>query len=731
MNQPALSFSLVNLNPAAGGKSILFKPGKDDLNQLQLTISNTGPDITLKGGNPVSEAQLPDKQTGLYLMFGNLLTNGGKGLTLKVKDWNFSFIAAPSAWALSPNKDMVLAQGDELVVDVTGFVVNPDAATGNLSVDYLNFQGVRDNSNQLHVTVSAPSVIGNKDLHDTIALEWEDGYNDVFLTTDPVCPFVNTNTFTLRNLSQEPVIGGPNTVFTINFVYGAAPGFGALCTAKQAQGMELSVSAAGRGGESWGVTPTAAFAWTFSPHRQVLGIGQGASRTFTIDKLISALQPGYASLYLSWQDVPGFNDGSTSLLMEKKLAPEITSFTVTPNKVQVKDGVEQVKVLASWKVTNAPNRVRVNEVFVNNTKDGEGKQEVEVSKSVNVLTLSATFGKDYFVDKEISVEVDYVPIVAKVFTVAPAFMSFNTDDSIAVTVTWDIAEADSVSFPDNLITGLQPPTGSKVVNIEAAQLKEETDLYLLSGMPIQLKAKDLNGQEFSQTIFLYQGILPMKTTTIDNEIRSLQVFIKKAPFSGNVATIILNYWNEIKAYAEAIHKLKIKIFKAIFPAFHTVFHDKGASDPQRKHLDEIYQVIIDNVKKITDQDKGQAVKLLSHLSGMLHQFTQTLERVSSPFLFSGVVGVGAFSGVEALSGEQVVFLRNKAGIASDYLETCFFYDEDQSDLHSHLLDLSGRLGLLIESHERDLRLYTESTIGDIMFVLRKQFPDKVFNPDHI
>jgi hypothetical protein len=156
------------------------------------------------------------------------------------------------------------------------------------------------------------------------------------ITSDGTTPIENTLSLAVSNPSPtDPVVApdvawGPHVpVFNLSFVYGKAPGYGALSTPVQAADIVVGLDIVS--GDGWRIDGNMLGAspyWTLRPQaHEILGIGSAASVVFAISNIVTSLAQGVTLLYLQYANIPGYNDGFTALQITKQMpAPHITAF---------------------------------------------------------------------------------------------------------------------------------------------------------------------------------------------------------------------------------------------------------------------------------------------------------------------------------------------------------------------------------------------------------------------
>ena len=131
---------------------------------------------------------------------------------------------------------------------------------------------------------------------------------------------------------------GVTPTFQLTLVCGDGPG--ALTTAEDAKDIHMNIS--NTYGNFWQQAsrpPNRAPYWIMQPNPNgggtVLGTGEHATIEFAVTDIKATLSEGLdhaiAVAYVSWHDIPGYQDGSKALLITKRPGPQVASFTAQPH----------------------------------------------------------------------------------------------------------------------------------------------------------------------------------------------------------------------------------------------------------------------------------------------------------------------------------------------------------------------------------------------------------------
>lgn len=190
------------------------------------------------------------------------------------------------------------------------------------------------------------------DLHKAIACSVD---QNTVVNSIPGYPEVK-NSLDLRfspgpNPPSQPVMAGPQTIFTVTFVYG--DGAGDLTTAQLAAQFSFE---RGTNAENWHITSLTdaqSPSWTSQPpeNTPIVGIGVQATVGFHIGYIVTELPPGSTIMNVSYAGIPGYTDGAFSILLQTVQHVSISTLKVVPNPAPLKDGY--ASAIIRWNVDSA------------------------------------------------------------------------------------------------------------------------------------------------------------------------------------------------------------------------------------------------------------------------------------------------------------------------------------------------------------------------------------------
>jgi hypothetical protein len=323
------------INPAAGNQAVIYI-GDAARSVLTLRLTNqTNTTLTLKGAASVPSDTVDAGATAaVYLDFRNLLdANELAGLSVSAgTSWRAVFFVDAKLWGLCPAADTALPVNAVLSITIDNLKVAKNPGGAALDVYYVNFN--RPGQQFREVTLLIQNPPGDKgDANITAHIESDAGGDVVLISPAHMPPIQNAISVKLINGQGTPLQAGPDTMFYLSFVYGKAPGYGALMSIGSAIPDILLTQS---GGDGWtvsadmeGKTPF----WKLQPTGQVaLGTGSAALVEFEISGV--AVPPDFVTgatlLYVQWANLPGYRDGHTQVILQKLMPkPSVSVQPVT------------------------------------------------------------------------------------------------------------------------------------------------------------------------------------------------------------------------------------------------------------------------------------------------------------------------------------------------------------------------------------------------------------------
>jgi hypothetical protein len=316
-------------------------------NQRTLTLTNSsGADQVLTGGVPVDESQIDSNGPSIfYVMFGTAISSAElQQMEISSAGWATQFYAdIDGSWAVCPQTDITLMQGESVAFQITNLSIDGQPRPAQITIDYYNFGTVVDNFSQIKILIqNVPSGPANL----TLTCQFTD--NKVYTTLDSESPVYNQLSITLANPSQDQPVVGANTrwlpnapLFTFSFLYGEAPGYGAL-TRPELSGFDMKVADQYQG--LWSMSKQSQSSGAYfllqpnaDTNHEVLGVHDASAVELVITGLVTDLPVGDAPdptyMYIQHANIPNYNDGYFSVLLLKVAGPGITSFYADPASV--------------------------------------------------------------------------------------------------------------------------------------------------------------------------------------------------------------------------------------------------------------------------------------------------------------------------------------------------------------------------------------------------------------
>lgn len=399
---PQLGAQFVNYGSGASGvPDVVFVAQDTTTNKIDLVLSIDAGSSMLVAGDVVAPEQLPPTgdQTLLYLDLSALgLTDAAwQSLAPNAKGWNCKVFAGDQVVGLAPSASgTVLASGSPIAIHLEKLELDkaPSSPQPQLSVTYFNVPGVTTGNVSREapfgvVAQNPPS--GKADLTKDLA---------VSLVSNVVVNSVGAkrtleNTLTLefaRTSSGLAARAGPDTVFTVGFVYGNAKdpqGYGALTDVDHAK---LIVPVKGDNVDKWVATPylqAESPYWTLQPQDRmpIAGTGASAVSSWNFTNVATPYQAGPTVMLISYTGVPDYEDGAYSLVLNKVAHVVINGFSVDPNPTYLHDG--KAKVDVRWDVEYATKLVLTQNFDQRDVTDYPTGLPVDLAALTTAFTLTA------------------------------------------------------------------------------------------------------------------------------------------------------------------------------------------------------------------------------------------------------------------------------------------------------------------------------------------------------
>lgn len=414
------------------------------VNDITLTISSRLEQaLTLAPGQPAAYGALPTGQSAIYLLFNGLIPNSAvDAASMTARGWSASKVFADrntgfGYLVIAPDAEVTLAVGGRLEFTIGGLM--PKSGTsGNLDLIVMA-AGLTDPQSDLSifVNVAAPP---KPDHREPDLLVGFAGRDEVF--TGAASGPGNELLLYITNPGKDPLVpnGRPSSEagpprFQIDLVSGT--GQGALTNAASAA--QIAVDLSNDYGNGWGPVEAHTLGsrpyWTVEPSGSVLGTGEHASVEIALTNIVTTLPQGPTYLYLSYKDIPGYNDGFLAVEIVKVDPIAIVSLSATPDAIAGASG--PVAVCLSFAVDNA------SYVMITNTSYGRPTTgpsfsppdgvTVEVTQSTTFTLVAANFETGQLASR--SVNVDFEPAPVGVSAFAASRDSVSPGDSVRLEFT--------------------------------------------------------------------------------------------------------------------------------------------------------------------------------------------------------------------------------------------------------------------------------------------------------
>ena len=397
-------------------------------NRISLSLSNS---TMVQGVLPKGEPRPYGEAaagSALYVFFNALLDNA----EIAAIQWAAQgAVAWKSAcfeskgdryWVLAPTEDVVFAANTTLLFQLSNVQASREGMSP-LQIELTGAEGLSGLRSRFSpaVQVLNPPVTANRTLNLNVGFA---GGASVY-TSEAAHELSNALCLYLTNPSPEPLVPGgfdsherPPT-FQLSLVFGDGPG--ALTRLSEAEAIQVNIrNSFGNVWEpvvkqrqgnypSWLLRPSANGGGT------VLGTGEQASIAFDLTGIVTQLPQGMTYAYLSFSNIPGYNDGYYALEIFKVDPVRIRSFTATPAAISNATGPQSASL--DFTVENAGYISIGNSGFARPVSDQRLSGSVTVSvQSTTIYTLTATHaatGQHVSASVTVSVSPDILHVTPK------------------------------------------------------------------------------------------------------------------------------------------------------------------------------------------------------------------------------------------------------------------------------------------------------------------------------
>ena len=309
-----------------------------------------------------------------------------------VKIWKFELFPTQQIVGMTPTQDITLGSGSAgmQVITVDNMEINQapqptvDLTTqvydSNFPTPYGNFK----------VALQAAPDNHDKNLQDFIQVSLSS--TDIINSYQAKTTANNTDLVFSPGAQPAQVTAGPNSVFNISFVYGQSGdkyGFGALATIDQAKQFLVTRLSNASG---WQIAPNLSAqnpSWDLIPPdgAPIIGSGSGSTVSFDIANIITTYQPGPTVMLLTYKDIPGYQPGVYTILLNKIAHVVISDFTVKPNPTYVQSN-GKAPVTVSWNVEHAT-QLTLTQNYSQKDVTGKTCTDADLEAQQTTFTLTA------------------------------------------------------------------------------------------------------------------------------------------------------------------------------------------------------------------------------------------------------------------------------------------------------------------------------------------------------
>src|SRR2546421_1056684 len=363
-----LAFQTVNYAATTSGTAnVIYITSDAAYNKIDLQIAlNTG-SVTLTPGTITDPNTIPPPNSGtvMYLDLSslNLSTTLFNQLQFTADNWQFQLFPDDNAVGMTPTQTITLSAGTSGIIAIHIAKLEIDSAlstpTVQLYMSYYNVKGITGEYAAFAVAIQNRPDVTSGNLPDVLDV----GLSSNTIINSYAPPRTVSNSFQLEfsaadnapEVTTAPA-GPKETSFTVSLVYGKPGdtfGYGALTDVPDALKI---VATLGDNADAWQLTFNKDLQspnWTLQPPTGALLVGTGVESivSFNFDAIQTPYQPGPTAMLVSYNNVPGYQDGVYTLVLNK--LPHViinTPLTVTPNPAyfQPVNGNEQASVLVEW-----------------------------------------------------------------------------------------------------------------------------------------------------------------------------------------------------------------------------------------------------------------------------------------------------------------------------------------------------------------------------------------------
>jgi YVTN family beta-propeller protein len=491
-----LAFQIINYGAnSSGTANVIYITTDASYNKIDLQIAlNTGR-VTLTPASEIPDPSNPLSSGGtvMYLDLTNLQLSSTlfNQLQFSAINWQFKLFPDEHIVGMTPTQDVQLSAGTSGIVTIQIAQMEIDqplpTQTIQLYMSYYNVTGVTGEYSGFAVAVQPRPDVASGNLPDAIVANLSSNtIINSYLNTQPPRTVSNSFQLEFNAASGTPpqVPAGPNTLFTVTFVYGKPGdqyGYGALTDVNDA----LTISCTkGDNADQWIITfdKTAESPyWTLQPPSgaPIVGAGVEATVSFNFADIQTPYQPGPTAMLIAYKGVPGYQDGAYTLILNKVPHVIIDSMEVTPNPAYFQNvgGQEQASAVVQWS-TRYNTSLQLTQNFNNiPLQQGQTQQAVTLTTAPTNFTLTA-YGQGG------TANVDMLNFTAVVLPVINSFAGAPTEifagqQSQPVTLSWAVDTPGQVS-----ISSSADPTHSQTYSAQNNVTETATQPQMFTLKPV-------------------------------------------------------------------------------------------------------------------------------------------------------------------------------------------------------------------------------------------------------
>jgi YVTN family beta-propeller protein len=395
-----LTAELLNSGSGTPTQNVIYITADESYNKLSLQLALTSGTAPLTPGTiPDPSGPPPTTGTTIYMDLSalELSSSAWSALELSGIGWTFQTFPSQNMVGMTPASGSSLTLGTgasgTLSIGILGIVL-PAALNSPQIQLYLSYYGIPNvGGTYLGIPVAlqnAPS--GGQNLAQAIIATVTGGA--VVNSIPPLLKAENLFSLQFAGTQNVQAQAGAKTLFTVAFVYGEASdpyGYGALTDLTNGGFIQVQ---AGLNASPWNIKQhisQQAVTWTLQPPdgQPIIGSGVQSVVQFNFLNVVTTYVAGPTLMLISYTGVPGYQDGTFVVVMEKVAHAQIKSLQVSPNPTYFGANGDNPEVDVSWVANDAPLGLMLTQNYQPNPVSGT-HTKTHLTTESTTFTLIAT-----------------------------------------------------------------------------------------------------------------------------------------------------------------------------------------------------------------------------------------------------------------------------------------------------------------------------------------------------